>query len=78
MSAGAFTHVRSPALSVAASALADRRGSRSWKRRIRGAPYLFLGEADYAEHRGERPIAITWHLRTPMPTADFAVASVVM
>ena len=43
-----------------------------------GAPYLFLGEADYAEHRGERPIAITWHLRTPMPTADFAVASVVM
>jgi len=43
-----------------------------------GAPYLFLGEADYAEHRGERPIAITWHLRTPMPTADFAVASVVL
>ena len=43
-----------------------------------GAPYLFLGEADYAEHRGERPIAITWRLRTPMPTSDFAVASVVM
>ena len=43
-----------------------------------GATCLFLGEADYAEHRGERPIAITWHLRTPMPTADFAVASVVM
>lgn len=43
-----------------------------------GAPYLFLGEADYVEHRGERPIAITWHLRTPMPTADFAVASVVL
>ncbi len=42
-----------------------------------GAPYLFLGEADYVEHRGERPISITWHLRTPMPTADFAVASVV-
>jgi hypothetical protein len=33
-----------------------------------GAPYLFLGEADYAEHRGERPIAITWHLRTPSLT----------
>lgn len=42
-----------------------------------GAPYLFLGEADYVEHRGERPIAITWRLRTPMPAADFASASVV-
>lgn len=42
-----------------------------------GAPYLLLGEADYVEHRGERPIAITWRLRTPMPAADFAVASVV-
>ena len=43
-----------------------------------GAPYLFLGEADYVEHRGERPIAITWHLRTSMPAADFAAASVVL
>lgn len=43
-----------------------------------GAPYLFLGEADYVEHRGERPIAITWHLRTPMPAADFTAASVVL
>lgn len=42
-----------------------------------GAPYLFLGEADYVEHRGERPIAITWRLRTPMPAADFEVAKVV-
>ena len=42
-----------------------------------GAPYLFLGEADYVEHRGERPIAITWRLRHAMPAADFAVASVV-
>jgi hypothetical protein len=42
-----------------------------------GAPYLFLGEAEYVEHRGERPIAITWRLRTPMPVADFAAASVV-
>lgn len=42
-----------------------------------GAPYLFLGEADYVEHRGERPIAITWRLRVPMPAADFATASVV-
>lgn len=42
-----------------------------------GAPYLFLGEADHVEHRGERPIAITWRLRTPMPAGDFALASVV-
>ncbi|MCV2394495.1 DUF3427 domain-containing protein [Actinotalea sp. M2MS4P-6] len=42
-----------------------------------GAPYLFLGEADYVDHRGERPIAITWRLRSPMPAADFASASVV-
>src|SRR3954468_6589378 len=42
-----------------------------------GAPYLFLGEATYVEHRGERPIAITWRLRTPMPADQFAVASVV-
>ena len=42
-----------------------------------GAPYLFLGEADYVEHRGERPIAMTWRLRTPMPAADFTIASVV-
>ena len=43
-----------------------------------GAPYLFLGEADYLEHRGERPIAITWRLRSPMPAADFVIASVVV
>jgi hypothetical protein len=42
-----------------------------------GAPYLLLGEADYVEHRRERPIAITWRLRVPMPAADFALASVV-
>jgi len=42
-----------------------------------GAPYLFLGEADYVEHRGERPIAVTWRLRTPMPAADFTAATVV-
>lgn len=32
-----------------------------------GAPYLLLGQADFVEHRGERPIAITWKLRRPMP-----------
>lgn len=42
-----------------------------------GAPYLFLGEASYVEHRGERPIAITWQLHASMPADHFAVASVV-
>lgn len=42
-----------------------------------GAPYLFLGTADYVEHRGERPMAITWRLSRPMPSSHFAVASVV-
>lgn len=42
-----------------------------------GAPYLFLGKADYVDHRGERPIAITWRLQVPMPAADFSASSVV-
>lgn len=42
-----------------------------------GAPYLFLGEADYVEHRGERPIAITWGLRTSMPTSVFETGKLV-
>jgi superfamily II DNA or RNA helicase/HKD family nuclease len=42
------------------------------------APYLCLGEATLVEHRGERPIAITWRLHRPMPAEVFqqgAVAS---
>ncbi|HKR49210.1 MAG TPA: DUF3427 domain-containing protein [Pseudonocardiaceae bacterium] len=31
------------------------------------APYLCLGQATLVEHRGERPIAITWRLHRPMP-----------
>lgn len=41
-----------------------------------GAPYLFLGEADYVAHRGERPIAVTWKLHNSMPTALFEAAKV--
>ena len=33
-------------------------------------PYLFLGPATYVSHRGERPMAITWKLRDPIP-GDF-------
>jgi superfamily II DNA or RNA helicase/HKD family nuclease len=30
-------------------------------------PYLFLGRADLVQAQGDRPIAITWRLRTPVP-----------
>jgi hypothetical protein len=36
----------------------------------RSLPYMFLGPASYVDHRGERPIAITWKLEHPLP-ADF-------
>ncbi|WP_181407540.1 DUF3427 domain-containing protein [Nocardioides sambongensis] len=42
-----------------------------------GAPYLFLGPATYVTHEGERPIAITWRLETPMPIDFFTAAKVV-
>ena len=44
---------------------------------IGAAPFLCLGQATYVEHRGDRPIAITWRLRRPMPAETFKVASVV-
>lgn len=40
------------------------------------APYLFLGPAQYMSHAGDRPIAITWKLDTPMPMDFFASATV--
>ena len=33
----------------------------------RTAPYIFLGPVHYVEHRGDRPIQITWRLERPMP-----------
>jgi superfamily II DNA or RNA helicase len=39
--------------------------------------FVFLGLADYVQHRGDRPIAITWKLRQSLPGdlfAQFAVA----
>jgi hypothetical protein len=41
------------------------------------APFLCLGLCDYTEHRGERPIAITWTLRRAMPGETFRAASLV-
>lgn len=31
------------------------------------APYTYLGDAKYVSHSGDRPVAITWKLRTAMP-----------
>lgn len=42
-----------------------------------GTPYLLLGTAQYVEHRGERPIAITYQLDRPMPADVYAVASAI-
>lgn len=41
------------------------------------SPYLFLGPAKYVSHSGDRPIAFTWKLRTPMPTDFFNLTSAV-
>ena len=41
------------------------------------SPYLFLGPASYVSHTGDRPIAITWRLRTAMPTDFFNHASAI-
>jgi len=36
----------------------------------RTSAYQFLGLADYVSHEGERPMSITWKLRSPMPAAS--------
>ncbi|QNN55133.1 DUF3427 domain-containing protein [Nocardioides mesophilus] len=40
------------------------------------APYLFLGPVRHVEHKGDRPIAITWELAQAMPTDFFTSSSV--
>ena len=37
-------------------------------------PYLFIGQGDLESARGNRPIAITWKLRTPLPEDVFQAA----
>lgn len=37
-------------------------------------PYLCAGPVQYVGHEGERPMAITWRLRTPMPEVMFESA----
>lgn len=41
------------------------------------ATFLCLGQARYAEHRGDRPMEITWRLDREMPGELFRLASVV-
>ena len=41
------------------------------------SPYLFLGPVRYVRHEGDRPIAITWHLETPMPATFLAAARLI-
>jgi superfamily II DNA or RNA helicase/HKD family nuclease len=40
-------------------------------------PYTCLGQVDYVQHAGEKPIAITWKLHRPMPADVFAAAAAV-
>ncbi|MEQ4519554.1 DUF3427 domain-containing protein [Pseudarthrobacter sp. B907] len=40
-------------------------------------PYTCLGQVDYVQHTGEKPIAITWKLHRPMPADVFATAAAV-
>ncbi|MHA7270727.1 DUF3427 domain-containing protein [Arthrobacter sp. HLT1-20] len=40
-------------------------------------PYTCLGQVDYVQHKGEKPIAITWKLHRPMPADVFAEAAAV-
>lgn len=40
-------------------------------------PYTCLGQVDYVQHAGEKPIAITWKLHRPMPADVYATAAAV-
>jgi superfamily II DNA or RNA helicase/HKD family nuclease len=62
----------------------ERRGSRvvlflrdTPENEIGAAPFLCVGQASYVEHRGEKPIAITWRLHRPLPGDTFRQARVV-
>jgi superfamily II DNA or RNA helicase/HKD family nuclease len=38
------------------------------------SPFYFLGPVSYVSHEGERPVAFTWRLHSPMPEELFEVA----
>lgn len=39
------------------------------------SPYIFLGEAEYVRHEGEKPISFVWRLKQEMPSALVPVAN---
>lgn len=46
------------------------------KNELGTSPYYCLGSATYVNHRGEKPIAITWQLERSMPADLFAAWSI--
>jgi hypothetical protein len=38
------------------------------------SPFYFLGPVSYVKHEGDRPVAFTWRLHSPMPEEVFEVA----
>ena len=39
------------------------------------SPYIFLGNADYVSHEGERPVSFNWKLHEPLPAGLLAKAN---
>lgn len=63
-----YIHHRSESTNVLLFVREQRRGETGT------APFHFLGPATYVSHEGERPVAFTWRLETPMPEELFEVA----
>ena len=40
-----------------------------------GGPYVFLGDAQYVSHYGEKPMNITWQLKNALPPAFYEVCA---
>lgn len=39
------------------------------------SPFVFLGEADYVSHEGNKPMSFVWRLREEMPAKMVVVAN---
>jgi hypothetical protein len=42
------------------------------------APFVFLGEAEYVKHEGNKPLSIVWRLKEEMPPALVPAANKVI
>lgn len=42
------------------------------------APFVFLGEAEYVKHEGNKPMSFIWRLKQEMPAALVPVANKVI